>query len=214
MPTYTDALEQYVGDYFGVEDPVLRRVAEQMAARGLPAIAIQPAEGRFLQLLVRASGARKAVEIGTLGGYSGIWLARGLGPGGRLFTLEADEQRAAVAREHFELAGLGSVVEVRLGPAVVTLPGLAAEGPFDFCFIDADKLSYAEYLDWALANVRVGGLIAAHNAFRHGRLLDVEGQSAEDAAMRAFNQRFAHEPRLLASVYPGGDGTLLGVVRA
>ena len=152
------------------------------------------------------------VEIGTLGGYSGIWLARGLPANGRLITLEKEPQHAQVAREHFALAGLEAKVDLRLGDANELLPALAAEGPFDFCFIDADKLGYSAYLDWALANIHPGGLIAAHNAFRGGALLDPKDKSPEAGFMRTFNQRFATEPRLLSTIYPAGDGMLIGVV--
>jgi caffeoyl-CoA O-methyltransferase len=213
MPTYNDQLALYIHDHFAQPDAVLEQIFAAIPAKGLPAITIKPEEGRFLQLLVAANGARRVVEIGTLGGYSGTWLARGLPPGGRLITLEKSARHAAVAREHFALAGVTDRVEVREGDAHDTLHILSAEGPFDFCFIDADKVSYGDYLDWALANVRPGGVITAHNAFRGGALLDHADDSADNRAMRAFNRRFAAEPRLLATIYPGGDGTLVGVVQ-
>jgi predicted O-methyltransferase YrrM len=212
MTTYDDRFSEYVTSQFARPDAVLEQVLTAIPARGLPAITIKPEEGRFLQFLVRATGARRVVEIGTLGGYSGIWLARGLLAGGRLITLEKEPRHAEVAREHFTLAGLDGKVDLRLGDAAKTLPALAAEGPFDFCFIDADKLGYGDYLDWALENVRSGGLIAAHNAFRQGAVLDAADQSSETNYVRAFNQRFAAEPRLLSTIYPGGDGMLIGVV--
>src|SRR5262249_17956882 len=193
---------------FARPDPVLIRVKEAIPARGLPAITIQPEEGHFLQFLVLAIGARRAVEIGTLGGYSGIWIARGLPADGCLITLEIEPRHAEVAREHFALAGLQHKVDLRLGEARTLLPGLAAEGPFDFCFIDADKLGYGAYLDWALANVRPGGLVAAHNAFRQGAVLNTADQSPDMVYMRQFNERFATEPRLLSTIYPAGDGLL------
>jgi caffeoyl-CoA O-methyltransferase len=152
------------------------------------------------------------VEIGTLGGYSGTWLARGLRADGRLITLELEPHHAAVARDHFAVAGVGEKVEVRVGNAHHLLPTLADEGPFDFCFIDAEKTGYDAYFDWALANVRPGGVIAAHNAFRGGALLDENDNSHDADHMRRFNLRFAREPRLLSIVFPAGDGTLAGVV--
>jgi caffeoyl-CoA O-methyltransferase len=212
MPIYDDRFAEYITAEFARPDEVLRKVLEAIPARGLPAITIKPEEGRFLQFLVRACSARRVVEIGTLGGYSGIWLARGLAAGGRLITLEKEPRHAAVAREHFELAGLAGEVEVRLGDALELLPALAREGPFDFCFIDADKLGYGDYLDWGLDNVRAGGIVAAHNAFRGGALLDPANTAPDTVYMRAFNRRFAAEPRLLSTIFPAGDGMLVGVV--
>ncbi len=212
MTIYDGRHADYISSQFARPDAVLEQVFAAIPARGLPAITIKPEEGRFLQFLVRAIGARRAVEIGTLGGYSGIWLARGLPADGCLITLEKEPRHAEVAREHFALAGLDGKVDLRLGDAQATLPALAAEGPFDFCFIDADKLGYGAYLDWALANVRPGGIIAAHNAFRGGAVLDAADQSPDTKTMRAFNERFAAEPRLLSTIYPAGDGMLVGVV--
>jgi len=213
MPIYDDRHADYITRQFARPDAVLEQVLTAIPARGLPAITIKPEEGRFLEFLVRANGARRAVEIGTLGGYSGIWLARGLPARGRLITLEKEPKHAQVAREHFALAGLEARVDLRLGDANDLLPALAAEGPFDFCFIDADKLGYNAYLDWALANIHPGGLIAAHNAFRGGAVLDASDKSPDTDAMRAFNTRFANEPRLFSTIYPAGDGMLVGVVR-
>jgi caffeoyl-CoA O-methyltransferase len=154
---------------------------------------------------------RRAVEIGTLGGYSGMWIALGLPPGGRLITLEVSEKHAQVARQNFQRAPeVAGKVEVRAGDAHQTLQKLALEGPFDFCFIDAEKSGYDRYLDWALAHVRVGGLVAAHNAFRAGDVLRLEKEGSD--VVRAANERFAREPRLLSTIYPGGDGMAVGVI--
>src|SRR3990170_3807452 len=142
MTVYNDDLSRYVTDLFTQPDPVLQQVLEALPRRGLPQIAIKPEEGRFLQILVRASAARTVVEIGTLGGYSGLWLARGLPPDGRLVTLEKEPAYAAVAREHFALSGVADKVEVRVGDAHSLLPKLEAEGPFGFVFIDAEKDGY------------------------------------------------------------------------
>ena len=212
MPIYDDRHAEYITRQFARPDPVLEQVLAAIPARGLPAITVKPEEGRFLQFLVRANGARRVVEIGTLGGYSGIWIARGLPADGKLITLEIEPKHAQVAREHFALAGLDGKVDLRLGDANTTLPKLAAEGPFDACFIDADKQGYGAYLDWALANVHPGGLIAAHNAFRGGMTLNDADKSPEAGVMRDFNRRFATEPRLLSTIYPAGDGMLIGVV--
>ncbi len=215
MTIYDDTLSHYITELFAKQDEAQRRALEESPEKGLPAISIQPEEGRFLQLLARACGAKKALEIGTLGGYSGIWIARGLAPGGKLITLEKSPKHAAVAAEHFALAGVEDRVEIRLGDATQLLGELKSEGLFDFVFIDAEKISYGLYFDWALDNVRVGGIIAAHNAFRNGEAAGAgeaaEASSPETAAIRAFNQRVAAEPRVISTIYPAGDGTLIAV---
>lgn len=213
MPIYNDALEGYVRATFSSEDAVLARIRENIPRRGLPAINVHPEEGRFLQFLAAACGARLALEIGTLGGYSGAWIARGLAPGGRLITLELEPSHAKLAREHFVLAGLEGIVELQVGDAHALLPELTSRGPFDFIFIDAEKEGYPEYLEWSLRNLRPGGLLAAHNAFRHGAVLAPDGSDPRVDATRRFNQRLASDPRLIASVYPGGDGIALAVLR-
>jgi caffeoyl-CoA O-methyltransferase len=213
MPIYSDALSHYITDLFAPPDTVLQQVLANLPVRGLPEVTIRPEEGRFLQFLVSASGARQAVEIGTLGGYSGIWLARGLPPEGRLITLERDPLHAEVAREHFALAGLAGQVEVRLGDARQLLPRLAPAGPFDFCFIDAEKRDHNFYMDWALANLRPGGVVAAHNAFRRGAILDAGNHDPDVEHVRAINRRFATDPRLVATIFPAGDGLAVGVVQ-
>jgi caffeoyl-CoA O-methyltransferase len=164
-----------------------------------------------LQFLVRACGAVRALEVGTLGGYSGIWIARGLVPDGKLITLEKEPAHAEVARQHFTSAGVTDRVEIRVGNAHLLLQELASEGPFDFVFIDAEKPGYPAYFDWALEHTRLGGVIAAHNAFRGG---SVAGERADDdfsETMRDFNRRVAAEPRVISTIYPAGDGTLLAV---
>ena len=211
MTVYNDQVSGYISELFAQEDAALERARQDSPARGLPAINIKPEEGKFLQFLVRASGAMKAVEIGTLGGYSGIWIARGLPPGGKLFTLEIQPAHAEVARQHFEAAGILDRVEVRIGEANQLLGDLAGEAPFDFIFIDADKPGYPAYLDWALENIRLGGIIAAHNAFRKGSVMGLSEPDAYTEIMQDFNHRFAHEERLLSIIYPAGDGTLVGV---
>lgn len=209
--TYSDRLSQYVTDLFAREDAALLRARVDSTAQGLPAINIKPEEGRFLQFLVAAVNAKKAVEIGTLGGYSGTWLARGLPSGGKLITLEADPRHAAVAAENFRVAGVSSMVEIRIGNAHQTLKTLAAEGPFDFAFIDAEKPGYDAYLNWAVENVRIGGVIAAHNAFRKGSVFGVGGSDEHTATMQAFNKRVASHPRLISTIFPAGDGMVIAV---
>jgi predicted O-methyltransferase YrrM len=211
MTTYNDRLNRYISELFAGEDEALRLAREESLRKGLPAISVNPEEGRFLQLLVRACGVRKAVEIGTLGGYSGIWIARGLAPGGKLITLEKDTYHAQVAREHFEAGGVEDLIEVRVGNAHQLLAGLAREGPFDFIFIDAEKEGYNAYFDWAIENIRVNGVIAAHNAFRGGSIVGDRADDAYSEIMRTFNQRVAADPRVISTIYPAGDGTLLAV---
>jgi caffeoyl-CoA O-methyltransferase len=208
---YNDRLADYITDLFAPQDAALDRALTESPQRGLPAINIRPEEGRFLQFLVRACGARKALEIGTLGGFSGIWIARGLLPGGKLITLEKEPAHAAVAREHFAAAGLVDRVEIRVGNAHESLKTLADQAPFDFVFIDAEKSGYERYYDWAMDHVRLGGIIAAHNAFRHGAVVAPDDDEPETRVMRAFNARVAADPRGLSTLYPGGDGTVITV---
>lgn len=211
MTNYNDTLSQYITDLFAKQDDAQRRALEDSPKHGLPAISVKPEEGKFLQVLVSSCNAVKAVEIGTLGGYSGIWIARGLAPGGKLITLEREQKHADVARAHFAAAGVADRVEIRIGDAHESLKSLTAESPFDFVFIDAEKSGYPFYFDWALANVRVGGVIAAHNAFRNGSVAGVGAPDEDTEAMRAFNRRVANEPRVLSTIYPAGDGTVVAV---
>jgi caffeoyl-CoA O-methyltransferase len=213
MPIYNEALEGYLRSVFSPEDAVLAHIRENNLRSGLPAISVRPEEGRFLQFLAAACGARLALEIGTLGGYSGVCLARGLAPGGRLITLELEPAHAAVAREHFELARLERVVELRLGDAHSLLPELARQGPFDLIFIDAEKEGFLAYLDWSVENLRPGGVLAAHNAFRHGAVLDQGTDDPRVVATQRFNRRLASDPRLIPAMFPGGDGIALAVLR-
>jgi predicted O-methyltransferase YrrM len=211
MTTYNDDISQYITSLFAEEDEQLERTRVQTVERGLPEIHVTPEEGRFIQLLVRASGALKALEIGTLGGYSGTWIARGLAPGGRLITVELEEAHAAVARDHFQAAGVADRVEIITGDAHELMPQLRAEGPFDFVFIDAEKSGYPDYFDWALENVRSGGVIAAHNALARGHVALPEGDEDRAALMDAFNRRVAADPRVISTIFPAGDGTLIAV---
>jgi predicted O-methyltransferase YrrM len=214
MPTYNDKLETYLRQTFAVEDEILTSIREQTPLRGLPAIAVKPEEGRFLQFLTAACGARLALEIGTLGGYSGTWIARGLPADGRLITLEKEPDHAAVAKDHFQIAGVSDRVEVRVGKAQDLLPDLQSQGPFDFIFIDAEKEGYPSYLDWALDNLRPGGIVAAHNAFRHGAITDPYSHSPDTEAILQFNQRLAEDSRLVSNIIPTGDGLAVAVMKS
>lgn len=211
MTVYNDQISNYIGSLFAVEDEHLLRAREESPKYGLPTINIKPEEGRFLQFLACASGAMKAVEIGTLGGYSGIWIARGLRPGGKLITIDKETKHANIAKEHFEAAGLSEVIDIRVGDAHRILAELLDDGPFDFVFIDAEKKGYPAYFDWAIENVRIGGIIAAHNAFRKGSVAGVGKDDEYSNLMRQFNKQVAEEPRLTSTIFPAGDGTLVSV---
>ncbi len=213
MATYSDAISSYIRQTFAREDEVLAHIRQAIPERGLPAITVQPEEGRFLQFLATVCDSHLALEIGTLGGYSGVWIARGLASGGRLITIEKIPARATVAREHFQLAGVAERVEVRVGNAHDLLPGLGSEGPFDFIFIDAEKQGYPAYLDWAVVNLRPGGVLAAHNAFRHGAVVDPSHHDPATKAIRNFNRRLADHPHVVSAVFPAGDGIAIAVFR-
>jgi predicted O-methyltransferase YrrM len=211
------AVDRYLADRLLEPDAALDAALEASAAAGLPAHGVSPAQGRLLELLARIQGARTILELGTLGAYSTIWLARALPPGGRLMTLELDAGYAAVARANLARAGVADVVEVRVGPARDTLAALAAEGhdPFDLVFIDADKAGNAEYLGAALALSRPGTLIVADNVIRGGSVLD--GEDASAVGVRRFFDLIAAEPRLRATAIQtvgekGYDGFALAVV--
>ena len=210
-----EALQAYTEALFAQEDELLRRLRADKEASGFPRIHVSPAQGRLLQLLLRAVGARRVLEIGTLGGYSAIWMARALPEGGQLLTLELAEERAAFARDYVRRAGLGGRVEVRAGPAADTLHTLVAkgeEGRFDACFIDADKESYPAYLHWARRLVRRGGLILADNVFWSGRVLDDPSDDEGTRAIQQFNRSLARDGGVDATLVPIGDGLALALV--
>jgi predicted O-methyltransferase YrrM len=212
------AVDRYLVDLLLPPDPALDAALEASAAAGLPPHGVSPAQGKLLQLLALMQGARAILEIGTLGGYSTIWLARALPAGGRLITLEADPGYAAVARANIARAGLADVVEVRVGRALDTLPLLAAErlGPFDLIFIDADKRSNPEYLGWALELSRPGSAIVADNVVRGGAVAGGDGDPTVQG-VRRFYELLAADPRVSATAIQtvgakGHDGFALGVV--
>ena len=214
-------VDRYLSGLLAPSDPALAAALEASAAAGLPAIQVSPVQGRLLELLARACDARAILEIGTLGGYSAIWLARALPPGGRLITLEADPKHADVARANLTRAGLAERVEIRLGPALETLPRLAAEGrgPFDLVFIDADKPSNADYFDWALRLTRRGSLILVDNVVRDGAVADASSEDPAVLGTRRLLQRMAAEPRVRATAIQtvgskGHDGLAIAVVTA
>lgn len=202
-----EALIQYVRDLFAPEDAHLQAVHAESHARGLPQIHIRPEEGRMLQFLLGLVGAQRVLEIGTLAGYSATWIARGLPEDGRLISLEIDPDRAELTRTFLARAGLADKVHIRVGEAPAVLAELTGDGPFDALFIDANRAAYPAFLDWALENVRVGGLIIAHNAFWGGRVVDPAQQSDRQVqGLLEFNRRLARDPRLDGMIIPIGDG--------
>jgi predicted O-methyltransferase YrrM len=190
------AVDDYVAGNLVPDDEALDAALEASQAGGLPAINVAPNQGQLLMLLARAIGARRILEIGTLGGYSTIWLARGLGPDGRLITLEANPDYAEIARANIARAGLSQTVDVRIGRAQDTLPGLAAEAPFDLIFIDADKPGTPGYFQWAVKLARRGSLILVDNVVREGEVLDAASEDASVQAMRRFFELAATDPRV------------------
>jgi predicted O-methyltransferase YrrM len=215
------AVDRYITDLFLAPDPALEAALASSAAAGLPAISVSPTQGKLLHLLARAQGARRILELGTLGGYSTIWLARALPAGGQLISLEVDPKHAEVAHANLARAGLTSVVEIRLGPALDTLQQLATErrGPFDLIFIDADKPGYADYLKWSLKLSRSGTLIIADNVVRKGAVADPTSKDENVLGIRKFNEVLAAEKRVTTTVIQtvgskGYDGLALILVTA
>lgn len=207
-----DALEAYAADLFEGDDALLRELRSEIEARGFPTIQVPERTGRTLHVLVRAAGARRVLEIGTLGGYSAIWMGRALPEDGRLTTLEIDADRVELAREYVERAGLEKVVEVRHGDAREMLPSVGPDASFDVVFLDADKEGYVHYLSHARRLLRPGGLLMADNAFWKGKVLQDPDEADEvTRAVQAFNEELARSPDFEATILPVGDGVAVGV---
>ena len=204
------ALARWAESVFAPEDEVLREVRERSIREGLPAIAVGRFDGRHLEVLARACGALKAVEIGTLGGYSGVCILRGMGPHGVLHTFEYSDKHARVARESFRKAGVASRVHVHVGAALEKLPEIEGEGPFDLVFIDADKAGYPAYLAWAADHLREGGVVLGDNAFAFGEV-HLPGGDEGRKALRKFNEDLARGGRFLATMIPTAEGLAMGV---
>jgi predicted O-methyltransferase YrrM len=199
-----ERVDRYIEALFVPRDPALEEGLADAVAAGLPRIAVSPNEGKLLHLLARLVRPRRILEVGTLGGYSATWLARALEPGGHLVTLELEPHHAEVARRNLARAGVGDVVEVRVGPAAEALRAMIAAGepPFDVVFIDADKEGYPEYLELSLQLCRPGSLLLADNLIRGGAVLERGGDEARARGVRAFNAKLAAHPRLEAIVLP------------
>ncbi|MET9374815.1 O-methyltransferase [Streptomyces sp. NPDC003035] len=214
-------VDRYFTDLLTPADDALAAALADSTAAGLPEIAVAPNQGKLLNLLVAMQGARTVLEIGTLGGYSTIWMARALPADGRLITLEYDPARADVARANIARAGLDSIVEVRTGAALDTLPALESEGagPFDLVFIDADKVNNPHYVEWALKLSRPGTVVIVDNVVRGGRIADEHSDDPAITGTRAMFELIAREPRLDATAFQtvglkGYDGLLLARVVA
>jgi predicted O-methyltransferase YrrM len=215
-----DAVDHYINDLFHQRDDVLDEVLASSERAGLPSIAVSAAQGSWLSILTSAIGAQRVLEIGTLGGYSSIWIARGLGERGRLMTLEANAKHAEVAQANFERAGFDDRIELRLGLASETLRAMRADGTkaFDLVFIDADKPGYPDYLAQSLALSHPGTVIIADNVVRDGEVANPHATDEMVRGIQAFNQALAAEPRVTATVLQtvgikGYDGFAIARVR-
>lgn len=213
-------VDHYLAHLLIAPDATLSGALQANADAGLPPIDVSPTLGKFLMLLVKLCGARRVLEIGTLGGYSTIWMARGLPEGGRLVTLESMPKHADVARGNIARAGVADRVEVRLAPAVETLAQLVSEGakPFDLVFIDADKVNNAAYLEWALMLTKPGSVIVCDNVVRRGRVLEEDNADESVVGTRAFFDQLAADPRLEATALQtvgvkGWDGFAIARVK-
>ncbi len=210
------ALVQYAWDVFRPEDDVLVRAREESRRKGLPEIEVGAFDGLHLEVLTRMTGANRVIEIGTLGGYSGISICRALPPGGVLHTFELDPHHAEVARLNFANAGFLAKVTIHVGPALENLTKIEREGSFDMVFIDADKANYPGYLDWATHHLRIGGTVIADNTFGWGKihqpdlgLGDSESRSLQ--GLREFNETIAQSGRFRATILPTSEGLTVAV---
>jgi predicted O-methyltransferase YrrM len=216
--TWTE-VDHYLTDTLVKPDPILDATLADSVAAGLPAINVSACQGKLLHLLTRIHRAQKILEIGTLGGYSTIWLARALPEGGRIVTLELEEKHAAVARSNFARAGLAGKIDLRVGPAIDALPTLLADGsaPFDLFFIDADKPSNPDYFRWAMKLARPGSVIIIDNVVRKGGVINADSNDAAIRGVRRLNELIAAEPRVTATAVQtvgskGYDGFAIALV--
>lgn len=210
-------LAQYVYQTFQPEDPKLKRIKELTMENQIPEIQISPMDGRHIEILTRLTGVKKAVEIGTLAGFSGTCIARGLQPGGQLYTFELEEKNAEIARKAFEVAEVSDRVKVFVGPALEKLPEIEKEGPFDLVFIDADKVNYPAYLEWASHHLRPGGIVMGDNTFAFGDITKSKSdyktprQEQITEALKTFNTMLAHSDAFRSTLLPTGEGLTVGV---
>jgi predicted O-methyltransferase YrrM len=208
----SDRTGEYIAGLFAPEDELLASLREEADRTGLPPIAISADEGRLLQVLLTSIAARRVLEVGTLGGYSAIWMARALPPDGSLTSIEIEPAHADFAQRYVERAGLADRVDIRVGRALDLLPSFDGER-FDAMFLDADKEPLVTYFEWALRLVRPGGLVIADNALWGGRVFDQAVDDDKTRAVRELNRRLATDPRVVGIVVPTHDGVAIGVVR-
>jgi predicted O-methyltransferase YrrM len=204
-----EKFERYVTELFAAEDPILSKIRARHESEKLPAINVSPEEGKLLHLLLRLIEAKHVLELGTLGGYSGVWLARALASGGTLTTIERDPKHARLARQAFVSAGLQDRIRLLEGAALDILTTLSPG--FDAVFIDADKEPLPEYFEWGMRLLRRGGLLLCDNAFFHGAAVDPEDKSPAARGVRRFNELAARDPRLVATIIPVRDGLVIGL---
>ncbi|WP_295672036.1 O-methyltransferase [uncultured Mucilaginibacter sp.] len=216
-----ESVDKYISDLFGYEDEVLIGTIKSMEEANIPAISVSANQGKFLQLIARMNGAKRILELGTLGGYSTIWLGRALPYDGYLLTLELEQAHADVALQNIIKAGLDEVIEIKVGPALELLPQLVAGGeePFDLIFIDADKPPYAEYFEWALKLSKPGTVIIADNVIREGQVLDDNCTDERVIGVKRFNKALAENKRVSATIFQTigtkeHDGMAIAVVNS
>jgi len=211
-------VERYISEALVHSDAALEATLSASDAAGVPSINVAPNQGKLLHMLALMVGAKRILEIGTLGGYSTIWMARALPEDGQLVTLEADPKHASLARRNVDAAGVGPIVEIQLGKALDLLPALASRGPFDLIFIDADKTNTVPYFDWALTLARPGSLIVVDNVVRKGAVADPSSSDKDVQGMRRFYARLAGERRVTATAIQtvgskGYDGFAIAIVK-
>lgn len=210
-------VDSYISNLLNQPDEALEAVEKSIIDNDIPQISISPNQGKFLHILAKLCGAKKILELGTLGGYSTIWFGRALPKGGKLITLEYSQHHANVAQQNIERAGLGDKVEIKVGKALDTLPTLTEEAPFDLIFIDADKQPYAEYFEWALKLSRPGTLIIADNVIRDGKILDPNSNDEMVQGVQRFNNLLAKTTNVTATILQtvgvkNHDGMALAIV--
>ena len=220
MSTIFETVDGYISNLFGDEDEALRKTMQAIKDEKIPQISVSANQGKFLQVLARLCNAKKILEIGTLGGYSTIWMARALPKTGKLISLELDQHHADVARKNISFAGLNDIVDIRVGKAIDSLPQLVKEnaGPFDMIFIDADKPPYKEYFEWSLKLSRPGTLIVADNVIRDGKVLLKESPDEMSAGAKRFNEALAANNAVTATIIQTvgskeHDGMAIAVVK-
>ncbi len=216
-----EKVDEYISKLVTREDEALLAVEKSIREANMPPISISPNQGKFLQVLALLAGAKKILEMGTLAGYSTIWLARALPPGGKLVTLEYDPHHAEVARKNIDGAGVGGLVDIRIGKAIEWLPKIKAEGigPFDMIFIDADKPPYLQYFEWAIELSRPGTLIVADNVIREGKVLDPKTEDPMVIGVQRLNQSLLNNTKVTASIIQTvgakeHDGMVIAIVNA